>query len=170
MSSPAMRRAKRRSNEGENSAKEVLFERPGYLIRRLNQIHYALFFEECGHENITPVQYGVLTAVMLRPGIDQTEIGSELGLDRTTTADVVRRLEMKELVRREIDQRDRRARRVFITEPGAALTEQLYDGMTSASQRMLSPLSPEKQELFVSLLAELVQENDELGRSKLSRV
>jgi DNA-binding MarR family transcriptional regulator len=170
MSSPALRRARRRNPDGETTAKDVLFERPGYLIRRLNQIHYALFFEECGHENITPVQYGVLTAVLIRPGIDQTEIGSELGLDRTTTADVVRRLETKELVRREVDQRDRRARRVFITDKGAALTEELYEGMAGASQKMLSPLTPEKQELFVSLLAELVQANDELGRAKLSRV
>ena len=38
-----------------------LWRRPGYLIRRLHQIHYALFFEECAAFGITPVQYGLLT-------------------------------------------------------------------------------------------------------------
>ena len=36
-------------------AKQVLWSRPGFLVRRLNQIHYALFFEECTSPNITPV-------------------------------------------------------------------------------------------------------------------
>ena len=31
-------------------AKELLFARPGFLVRRLHQIHYALFFEDpCGN-------------------------------------------------------------------------------------------------------------------------
>ena len=45
-------------------AEQVLWSRSGYLVRRLNQIHYAMFFEECSHE-ITPVQYGILTALSL---------------------------------------------------------------------------------------------------------
>ena len=66
-------------------AKQVLWSRPGYLVRRLNQIHYAMFYEECKTQNVTPVQYGVLTALSLSPWLDQTAIGMELGLDRTTT-------------------------------------------------------------------------------------
>ena len=38
-----------------------LWQRPGFLIRRLNQIHVALFFESCKGFEITPVQYGLLT-------------------------------------------------------------------------------------------------------------
>ena len=77
--------------------RQVLWSRPGFLIRRLNQIHYALFSEECKEHNITPVQFGILTALSLKPGLDQTEIGTEIGLDRTTTADVLKRLEEKNL-------------------------------------------------------------------------
>src|SRR3546814_20825532 len=71
-------------------AKQVLWSRPGYLVRRLNQIHYALFYEECKTQNVTPVQYGVLTALSLSPWLDQTAIGMDLGLDSTTTADVTK--------------------------------------------------------------------------------
>jgi hypothetical protein len=40
-----------------------LQERPGFLIRRLHQIHTALFADECAGESITPVQYSILIAL-----------------------------------------------------------------------------------------------------------
>jgi hypothetical protein len=45
-----------------------LWSRPGYLIRRLHQIHCALFLEECRESGLTPVQYGLLTALTFRGG------------------------------------------------------------------------------------------------------
>ena len=45
--------------------RQVLWSRRGFLIRRLNQIHYAIFSEECKAHNITPVQFGILTALSL---------------------------------------------------------------------------------------------------------
>jgi DNA-binding MarR family transcriptional regulator len=69
-------------------SKVPLTSRPGFLIRRLNQIHYAMFLEECRDFNITPVQYGMLTALSVSPGMDQKALGLAVGLDRTNTADV----------------------------------------------------------------------------------
>ena len=40
-----------------------LSRRPGFLIRRLHQIHLALFAEECKAFGVTPVQYSILTAL-----------------------------------------------------------------------------------------------------------
>jgi len=51
-----------------------LWGRPGYLLRRLHQIHYALFFEECAGFDITPVQYGLLTTLSLNPDLDQNRL------------------------------------------------------------------------------------------------
>ena len=50
-------------------AKEALFARPGFLIRRLHQIHVAMFIEEFKSTNITPVQYGLMSAVAALPGL-----------------------------------------------------------------------------------------------------
>ena len=38
-----------------------LSDRPGFLVRRLHQIHLALFAEECAGLDITPVQYSIMT-------------------------------------------------------------------------------------------------------------
>ena len=144
---------------------QVLWSRPGFLVRRLNQIHYALFAEECKTHSMTPVQFGVLTALSLNPWLDQTAIGSELGLDRTTTADVLKRLEEKNLITRRMNPSDRRSRQSMITEDGYIAMKALHEGMTKAQERLLAPLTPRNQEIFVKLLMTLVDGNNEYSRA-----
>ncbi|MCA0243620.1 MAG: MarR family transcriptional regulator [Proteobacteria bacterium] len=159
-------RARRRSGlENFDPIRQVLWSRPGFLVRRLNQIHYAIFAEECKSHNMTPVQFGVLTALSLKPGLDQTEIGTELGLDRTTTADVLKRLEEKQLITRRPHPADRRSRQSLITDEGFKVMKELHAGMTQAQQRLLAPLSPRNQEIFLKLLSELVDANNDYSRA-----
>lgn len=144
---------------------EALRSRPGYLIRRLNQIHYAMFIEECTAEGITPVQYGILTVLATQPGLDQTAIGFELGLDRTTTADVLRRLEERGYLERRVNPADRRSRQAYITAEGQRLKEALHAGMQRSQDRFLAPLSAEDRARFMTLLTTLVECNNQYGRA-----
>src|SRR4029078_3227793 len=82
---------------------------PGYLVRLLHQINYALWSEELGHANVTPVQYSVLTALSIRGDQDQTPLADEIGIDRTNVAEVLSRLESRNLVRRKENPADRSA-------------------------------------------------------------
>lgn len=148
-------------------AKQALWSRPGFLIRRLNQIHYAMFFEECRSQNVTPVQYGILTALSLNPWLDQTQVGMELGLDRTTTADVLKRLEDKALIERRVNPLDRRSRQAVITAEGLRVMGLLQDGMWRAQKRLLEPLSQRNQDIFMKLLGVLVEANNDYGRAQL---
>ena len=70
----------------------ALEERPGFLIRRLHQIHVALFMEECAPEGITPVQYSILTAIEQLGPSEQIALSRAVGLDRANIADVLTRL------------------------------------------------------------------------------
>jgi DNA-binding MarR family transcriptional regulator len=148
-----------------DASEQVLWTRPGYLVRRLNQIHYAFFYEECNSESITPVQYGILTTLSVNPGIDQTTICRELGLDRTTTADVVKRLEMKGYIARHIDPEDRRVRKGFLTAEGLRVMNVLHEGMVKSQERLLQPLSETDQHTFMKLLSILVQSNNQYSRA-----
>jgi DNA-binding MarR family transcriptional regulator len=148
-------------------AQEMLSGRPGYLIRRLNQIHYAIFFEECKQFNITPVQYGMLTALSVTPGIDQKTLGHELGLDRTNTADVLKRLEERGLVRRVPSAVDGRVKNAFPTPEGEKITRGMFDAMAAAQERLLAPLAAADRKKFMELLRVLVESNNELGRASM---
>jgi len=75
-----------------------LSARPGFLIRRLHQIHLSLFAEECAAFKVTPVQYSILTTVAAQPGLEQTALAQEVGIDRATLANVVARLAGRGLV------------------------------------------------------------------------
>src|SRR5690625_1830648 len=144
-----------------------LWGRPGFLVRRLHQIHSTLFLEECDIEGITPVQHGILTVLLSRPWTDQSSISYELGIDRTTTADVLRRLEEKKLVERQVNPNDKRSRQVYITTYGIELMNRLAPKMNNAQERLLDPLEPAEKEEFMRLLTKVVEGNNEYGRTIL---
>jgi DNA-binding MarR family transcriptional regulator len=144
-----------------------LWSRPGYLIRRLHQIHVALFLEECKAFRLTPVQYGLLTALAVRGELDQVSLAEELGLDRTTAAEVLSRLEARGLVVRKPNPRDRRARLARITRRGRALTAAMFANMQRAQDRMCAPLSQKERDAFMATLVRLIEANNEYGRGTL---
>src|SRR5579872_6775474 len=73
-------------------APEPLVDRPGHLIRRLQQIAHAIFIEQAREFDVTPVQYAALFAINDHPGIDQTALCNIIAYDRSTIGDVVGRL------------------------------------------------------------------------------
>ncbi|MDB5592093.1 MarR family transcriptional regulator [Enterovirga sp.] len=142
-----------------------LWARPGYLIRRLHQIQYALFLEECAGYEITPVQYGLLTALATNPDIDQNTLGRELGIDRTNVADVLKRLEGRGLIERRRSTQDRRMMLARLTPAGEEMTRAMYGPMQRAQLRFLDPLPPDERSKLIAMLMRLVDANNHLGRT-----
>ena len=142
-----------------------LWGRPGYLLRRLHQIHYALFFEECAGYDITPVQYGLLTTLSLNPNLDQNSLARELGIDRTNVADVLNRLARRGLVERRRSPNDARMVLVRLTRAGDRLTRKMYRPMQRAQKRLLSPLLPQERNTLMITLIRLINGNNHLGRT-----
>ena len=120
-----------------------LANRPGFLIRRLHQIHTALFIEECGEFNVTPVQYSMMTAIAEQPGLEQARLAHEIGVDRATLANVVARLETRGLLRRTTTKADRRLKRVILTARGKRLLDQMTQAARRAHARTIEALPPD---------------------------
>jgi DNA-binding MarR family transcriptional regulator len=147
------------------SPRMPLWARPGYLLRRLHQIHYALFFEECAGFDITPVQYGLLTTLSLNPDLDQNSLGRELGIDRTNVADVLARLARRGLLTRHRSKEDKRMVLARLTPSGQRITAEMYDAMERAQNRLLQPLPPGERQAFIGTLLRLIEANNHLGRT-----
>lgn len=169
MATPGKRRKREEAPESLEPnllvSRMPLWARPGYLVRRLHQIHYALFFEECGAFEITPVQYGVLTALLLQPDLDQNSLGRELGIDRTNVADVLGRLSKRGLVERKRSNEDRRMVLARLTVDGERITRDMHAAMQRAQDRLLQPLLPEERNAFLTMLIRLIDGNNHLGRT-----
>ena len=70
-------------------------------------------------EGISHTQAMVLLAIAENPGVSQTKIVEVTGVDRSTLADVVRRLLVRRLVARKRTKEDARAYAVTLTEAGS---------------------------------------------------
>ena len=144
-----------------------LWERPGFLVRRLHQIHVAMFLEAMSEENVTPIQYGLLSILVDRPGLDQLSVAKELGIDRANVGDVLNRLEQRKLLTRVIDPSDKRRRICLATRDGIAFVRKYYENMRQAQERLLAPLNPDERATFTALLRRLVGQNNDIGRALL---
>lgn len=145
----------------------IIWDRPGYLVRRLHQIHVALFLSEIGNGGVTPIQYGLLSILVTRPNIDQFTIGEELGLDRANVADILKRLEARKLIKRAVDPGNRRRKLCLATAAGATLVRRHVRDMKRSQDLLLAPLSRNERALFMDLLTRLVNANNGSGRASL---
>jgi DNA-binding MarR family transcriptional regulator len=133
-----------------------LGQRPGFLIRRLHQIHVALFQEKCAQFEITPLQYSLLSALAVRGTADQTTLAVDVSLDRTTTTGALKRLQARRFIERTVRRDDRRARACRLTQAGRALLAKMESAAREAHRDTLAILSRSEQKRFVSLMQQIV--------------
>jgi MarR family transcriptional regulator, lower aerobic nicotinate degradation pathway regulator len=149
------------------NADSRFLDKPGHLIRRLQQISFALFMEQAKDFGITPVQYAALVAIENHPGMDQTTLCNIIAFDRSTIGDVVGRLEKKKLVRRRNGDIDRRTRSLYITSHGRQLLRHIEPTAQSTQRLILAPLKPNQRSAFMQMLKRLVHLNNEHSRAPL---
>jgi len=144
-----------------------LASRPGFLIRRLHQIHLALFAEECAAFGVTPVQFSLLSVLAAQPGLDQTALAFAVGVDRATTANVVARLEKRALLGRRSGTTDKRVKQVELTAAGHRLLARIDSHAKRAHERTMETLRPAERAQFVAVLRRLVDAGNAHGRAPL---
>lgn len=143
-----------------------LYENPGHLLRRAQQISVSMFYEELGDE-LTPVQYAMLRNLAGQPGIDQVSLSALSAIDTSTGATVCARLEEKGLLERNIIPHNRRQRALAITPAGLALLESLIPAVARLNRRILAPLTAAEQAQFMELLTRMVRDNNQHSRAPL---
>ncbi|PKW25499.1 MarR family winged helix-turn-helix transcriptional regulator [Phycicoccus duodecadis] len=134
----------------------------GHLLRRAQQHHTEVWAGVVGPDATGP-QYAVLSAVEARPGVDQRTVGALASLDRSTTAQVVRRLETRGWLTRVTDPADRRRDLLGLTSSGAAQLRALHPRASIVQDRLLAPLSARERSAFVRDLAAVARVEDVPG-------
>ena len=141
----------------------------GHLIRRLNQISMSVFNErmkEAG-QALTSVQFAAMNAVRANPGIDQAGLAGVIAYDRATIGGVVDRLEGKGLVKRVVNERDRRARTITLTPVGEAVLNEMIPVVRDFQDEILSGLTIEERGEFLRLAAKAADAGNHLSRAPL---
>jgi DNA-binding MarR family transcriptional regulator len=138
-----------------------LHQRPGFLARRMHQIHVGLFSELCGAFRITPLQYSLLSALQEVSEADQTTLANAVALDRTTTTGALKRLAARGLVTRATSAEDRRAQVCRITPEGKALHAAMEAAAHEAHARTVAALDPADRALLIRLLGRVIAGHDD---------
>jgi DNA-binding MarR family transcriptional regulator len=133
---------------------------PGHLIRRAHQLAVAIFMEETGGFDITPVQFAILNALIADPGEDQVTLAGKVAFDAATFGSVIGRLEAKGWVRREPDAHDRRRKLLWITPEGEQAAQAMKRAVAKAQTRILGPLETTERQQLVQLLNKLVNRHE----------
>lgn len=137
---------------------------PAHLARRFNQICLGVTAEILDGEGLTPLLFGVLAAVLEEPGRGQKQVAERMGVDAVNFGQMVDELEGKGLVERKIDLDDRRARKLYVTERGAALRRHLRPSLLAAQERLLAPLSRDERTALLDMLVRVIEANDSYAR------
>ena len=130
-----------------------LFDMPGHLIRRLNQISTTIFHQRMQAQgyDLTPVQFAAMLTLRANPDIEQAQIAALIAYDRATIGGVIDRLEQKGYISRIISKRDRRARECRLTRKGKQVIEQVIPVVESLQAEILSGLNAEEYQQFIAL-------------------
>jgi DNA-binding MarR family transcriptional regulator len=127
-----------------------------HLLHRAGQCAEVLFALEAEGSELTPRQYAVLLTVADNPDVSQTVLVAETGVDRSTLADIVRRLVDKRLLQRKRTKEDARMYAVRITAKGRSVLSSLRPAAGRVDARLLSVLSGGNRASFIDNLRRIV--------------
>lgn len=130
---------------------------PLHLLHRAGQGAAELFQTELGDDDLTPRQYAILLTVAQNEGVSQTQLVELTGIDRSTLADVVRRMLKKGLLQRRRTRDDARAYAVKVTDEGAKVLKAREPLARKVDERILAGLPAQHRDRFLQDLGTIIQ-------------
>jgi DNA-binding MarR family transcriptional regulator len=107
--------------------------------------------------DLTPRQYAVLVAVSQNEGVSQTLLVQKTGVDRSTLADIVRRMLKKGLLQRRRTKEDARAYAVKLTDEGWRVLKAADPLAKRVDDKILGALPGPQRERFLQDLNLIVK-------------
>jgi DNA-binding MarR family transcriptional regulator len=134
------------------SADPPVTEFAGQLFFRLWRAMHTRTAEVLASVGLTPALFALLNVIGAREGAIQQELGSALGIDRSTMVSLIDELESASLANRRPSATDRRAREIAITPKGRRLLQRARGLISQVEDEVLAGLTAgERRELLVLL-------------------
>jgi MarR family transcriptional regulator, temperature-dependent positive regulator of motility len=130
---------------------------PIHLLHRAGQCAGDVFQTEMKVEGLTPRQLAVLTTVANNEGLSQTGLVERTGIDRSTLADIVRRMQRKGLLQRRRTREDARAYAVKLTDEGRRILRTAEPLARKVDDRILEALPNKQRDQFIDDLLSIVE-------------
>jgi DNA-binding MarR family transcriptional regulator len=132
-----------------------LSEAPSHLIRRCQQFYGDLYAREAGSRELTKQQFTLLCALEHNEGASQTTLVEITGIDRSTLAEMVRRMLERGLLSRERTEEDQRANAIAISPSGRKALRGARNAADRAERALLDALPAPERLKFVKSLSQI---------------
>ncbi|MEO0981538.1 MAG: MarR family transcriptional regulator [Pseudomonadota bacterium] len=133
---------------------------PSHLLHRAQQFAANQSADALKAAGVTLRQFAVLAAVAEAEGTSQSQLVDATGIDRSTLADMVARMEKGGLLLRKESTSDLRAKSVWLTSEGRAALKTAAPAVSDADDQLLSALPKNRRASFLSILAVLADASD----------
>jgi DNA-binding MarR family transcriptional regulator len=130
---------------------------PIHMLHRVGQCASDVFQAEMTDRDLTPRQFAVLSTVAQNEGLSQTDLVERTGIDRSTLADIIRRMLKKGLLQRRRTKEDARAYAVKLTDEGWKALRQVEPLAKRVDDRILSALPGNRADRFMEDLGAIVR-------------
>jgi MarR family transcriptional regulator, temperature-dependent positive regulator of motility len=131
---------------------------PLHLLHRAGQRADFLFAHHVGGHAFTPRQFAVLQAVAEADGLSQTAIMTATGIDRSGTAELVRRLVGAGLLQRRRTKEDARVYAVRLTPQGRKMLSVGERAARAAGAQLLASIPSRQRATFVAALLAIIND------------
>jgi MarR family transcriptional regulator, lower aerobic nicotinate degradation pathway regulator len=130
---------------------------PGHLLRRAQQYSNDVFAKKIDGSKLTLRQFAVLFAVDQHDGVSQTTLVTSTGIDRSTLADMIVRMQGKDLLARKRTEEDHRANSVRITSAGRKALKAAMPSALRSDTQVLEALPARMRPDFLKALMLIAQ-------------
>ncbi|MEN9684035.1 MAG: hypothetical protein RLZZ427_1786 [Pseudomonadota bacterium] len=124
----------------------------GFRLRRVQNQLSRNFAIVTANEGLRSGLFSSLAIIEANPGVSQSELSREVGLDKSVTVTIVDELEQSGWAERRRSVQDRRRHALYITPDGSAKLAQLFDLMEETEAAVLHQLSDGEMHLLSELL------------------
>jgi MarR family transcriptional regulator, temperature-dependent positive regulator of motility len=132
-----------------------------HLLHKAEQFATEVFADKVGTDGLTPRQFAVLSVVERHQGLSQTDLVDVTGVDRSTLADIVRRMLKKGLLSRRRTLEDQRAYAIKLSPEGQAVLDNHAPRAREADELILAAVPVELREAFILALKAIVSSTDD---------
>ena len=124
----------------------------GFLLHDVSRLMRKEYNKRVRDLDLTRSQWRVIAHLYRTEGVTQTELAEILEIEPATLARLIDRLEAAEWVERRPCDKDRRAKRLFLTDRPAAVIDQIFDISDDLEQEVFRGFSAIEQMDFVNSL------------------
>lgn len=115
-----------------------------------------MFDAELKKQGLSVALWPTMMCLWEEEGVTQRDIAEKSKVENSTTTRTLDKLEHLGLVERRADPNSRRSYRIYLTDKGKNLKEQLLPIPIAVNQAMLSSLESEEQAQMIALLKKMV--------------